>query len=174
MGETRQKHQTKTRQQHAPPRSEYTPKGGNVLSTNDDHLATADDRLATGREIRKEVLGAAHVERSLANATEFGGPLQELVTEYCWGAIWSRPGLPRQIRSIINIALLSALNRQHELKLHVGGALRNGSTPEEIREVLLQVAVYCGAPAALEASRTAEIALTEYAQQQTTDNGTTP
>jgi 4-carboxymuconolactone decarboxylase len=106
--------------------------------------------------IRKAVLGEKHVERSLTNTTEFGRPIQELVTEYCWGAVWGRPGLPRETRSLINIAMLTALNRSHELAVHVRGALTNGVTREEIQEVLLQTAIYVGVPASLESFRIAE------------------
>jgi 4-carboxymuconolactone decarboxylase len=113
----------------------------------------------TGLQIRKDVLGAEHVERSLANADEFSRPMQEFVTEWCWGAIWSRPGIDRKTRSLLNIGMLTALNRNHELGVHVRGAITNGCTPEEIREVLMQASVYCGAPAALEAFRTASAAL---------------
>jgi 4-carboxymuconolactone decarboxylase len=113
----------------------------------------------TGLQIRKDVLGAEHVERSLANADGFSRPMQEFVTEWCWGAIWSRPGIDRKTRSLLNIGMLTALNRNHELGVHVRGAITNGCTPEEIREVLMQASVYCGAPAALEAFRTASAAL---------------
>lgn len=112
--------------------------------------------LEKGLEIRREVLGAAHVERSMANVDDFSRPLQELITEYCWGGIWGRPGLERKTRSLLNLAMLSALNRPHELKLHVRGALTNGVTRDEIREVVLQVAIYCGVPVALETSRLAQ------------------
>jgi 4-carboxymuconolactone decarboxylase len=101
-----------------------------------------------GLEIRKQVLGAAHVERSLAGADDFSRPFQELITEYCWGAVWGRPGLPRKTRSLLNLAMLTALNREEEFKLHVRAALRNGVTQEEICEVLLQAMIYCGVPAA--------------------------
>jgi 4-carboxymuconolactone decarboxylase len=101
-----------------------------------------------GLGIRKEVLGAEHVERSLARADDFNRPYQELITEYCWGAVWGRPGLPRKIRSLLNLAILTALNREDEFKLHVRAAFRNGVTREEISEVLLQAAIYCGVPAA--------------------------
>jgi len=117
--------------------------------------------LDVGMDVRKEVLGADHVERSLQSATAFTRPVQELVTEYCWGAVWSRPGLDRRSRSLINLAMLTALNRGHELGVHVRGALNNGVTPEEIREVLLQATIYCGAPAGLEAFRIAETVLSE-------------
>lgn len=118
-------------------------------------------RLDEGLAVRRAVLGAEHVDRSLANATAFARPMQELVTEYCWGAVWGRPGLDRKSRSLINLAMLTALNRGHELRVHLRGALNNGVTPEEIREVLLQAAVYCGAPAGLESFRAAEEVLRE-------------
>lgn len=108
-----------------------------------------------GLEVRKAVLGAEYVENSLKTADDFNRPLQELITEYCWGAVWGREQLPRKIRSLLNLAMLSALNRPHELKVHVRGALRNGVSREEIREVFLQVAIYCGVPAAVDAFRTA-------------------
>ncbi|MGH6900480.1 MAG: 4-carboxymuconolactone decarboxylase [Geminicoccaceae bacterium] len=101
-----------------------------------------------GLGIRKEVLGVEHVERSLAAADDFNRPYQELITEYCWGAVWGRPGLPRKTRSLLNLAMLTALNREDEFKLHVRAAFRNGVTREEIGEVLLQAAIYCGVPAA--------------------------
>jgi 4-carboxymuconolactone decarboxylase len=106
------------------------------------------DMHARGLENRKEVLGAAHVERSFATADDFTRPFQDLITEYCWGAVWGRPGLPRKTRSLLNIAMLTALNREDEFKLHVRAAFRNGVTRDEIREVLLQTAIYCGVPAA--------------------------
>jgi 4-carboxymuconolactone decarboxylase len=108
-----------------------------------------------GLEIRREVLGPEHVEKSMASADDFSRPLQELVTQYCWGEVWSRGGLDRKTRSIINLAMLTALNRPHEIKLHVRGALRNGLTKEQIREVLLQTMIYCGVPAAIDAFRVA-------------------
>ncbi len=120
------------------------------------------DLFERGLAVRKEVLGSDYVEKSLAQADEFSRPLQELVTEYCWGAIWTREGLPRRTRSLLNIAMLASLNRQHELKLHVMGALRNGCTEAEIQETLLQVTIYAGVPAGVEAFRTARAALTEH------------
>lgn len=99
---------------------------------------------------RKAVLGEDYVNRALANADDFTRPLQEWVTEHCWGTVWTRPGLPLKTRSLINIGMMAALNRSHELAIHVQGALNNGCTPEEIQEVLLQVGVYCGAPAAVD------------------------
>ncbi|HEY2590181.1 MAG TPA: carboxymuconolactone decarboxylase family protein [Steroidobacteraceae bacterium] len=121
-----------------------------------------DNLFDRGLAARKAVLGSDYVEKSLAQADEFTRPLQELVTEYCWGAIWTREGLPRKTRSLLNIAMLTALNRQHELKLHVMGALRNGCTQQEIQEALLQATIYAGVPAGVEAFRTAREALTEY------------
>jgi 4-carboxymuconolactone decarboxylase len=118
--------------------------------------ATHRDTYEAGLAIRKAVLGAEHVERSLANVSEFARPMQELVTEYCWGAVWSRPGLERRTRSLVNLAMLTALGRNHELGVHVKGALTNGVTTEEIQEVLLQTAIYVGVPAALESFRVAE------------------
>jgi 4-carboxymuconolactone decarboxylase len=108
-----------------------------------------------GLAVRKEVLGAEYVEKSFKSADEFNLPFQELVTEYCWGAIWTRPGLDRKSRSILNLGMLTALNRSHELKLHIRGALNNGLTRDEIREVFLQTAIYCGVPAGVEAFRCA-------------------
>jgi 4-carboxymuconolactone decarboxylase len=108
-----------------------------------------------GLAIRKEVLGAEHVERALAGADAFSRPYQELITEYCWGAVWGRPGLSRKTRSLLNLAMLTALGRDDEFKLHVRAAFRNGVTREEICEVLLQTAIYCGVPAANSAFRQA-------------------
>ena len=109
-----------------------------------------------GLAIRREVLGAEYVDNAIRNADAFNQPLQELVTEYCWGAVWGRPGLPKKTRSMLNLAMLTALNRPHELKLHVRGALKNGVSREEISEVLLQAAIYCGVPAANQAFQIAE------------------
>jgi 4-carboxymuconolactone decarboxylase len=117
-----------------------------------------------GLEIRKSVLGKEFVEKAIASADDFNRPLQELVTDYCWGAVWGREGLSKKTRSIINLAMISALNRPHELKMHVKGALRNGLTREEIREVLLQVGIYCGVPAAVDSFRVAREALAEFDQ----------
>ena len=114
-----------------------------------------------GLEVRKAVLGAEFVENSIKSADDFNRPLQELVTEYCWGAVWTREGLPRKIRSMLNLAMLTALNRPHELKMHVRGALRNGVSKDEIREVLLQATIYAGVPAGVDAFRVAREALNE-------------
>jgi 4-carboxymuconolactone decarboxylase len=108
-----------------------------------------------GMEIRKSVLGKEFVEKSFASADDFNRPMQELTTEYCWGAVWGREGLPKKTRSMLNLAMLSALNRPHELKMHIKGALTNGVTKDEIREVLLQVAIYCGIPAGVDSFRIA-------------------
>jgi len=123
---------------------------------------THDESFHEGVQNRREVLGAEHVDRSLAQVSEFALPIQELVTEYVWGMIWSRDGLPRHTRSLLNIVMLTALNRSHELGVHVRGALNNGVTPEEIQEALLQAAVYVGAPAALESFRIAEAVIKEH------------
>ncbi len=114
-----------------------------------------------GLAIRKSVLGAEYVEKSLAAADDFNRPMQELTTEYCWGWCWGREGLDKKTRSIINLAMISALNRPNELKMHVKGALKNGVTKEEIREVLLQVAIYCGIPAGVDSFRVAKEAFAE-------------
>ena len=127
------------------------------MQSNDTHATTYEEGLA----VRKEVLGAAHVERSLGQVTEFSRPIQELVTEYCWGAVWTREGLDRRSRSLINLAMLTALNRSHELGVHVRGAINNGVTEQEIQEVLMQTAIYVGVPAALESFRVAEQVLNE-------------
>jgi len=108
-----------------------------------------------GLEIRKSVLGKEFVENSIASADSFNMPMQELVTEYCWGAVWGRDDLPKKTRSMLNLAMISALNRPHELKMHIRGALRNGVSKDEIREVFLQVAIYCGVPAAVDSFRIA-------------------
>jgi len=114
-----------------------------------------------GRQIRSEVLGAEYVDRALADADDFTGPLQDLVTEYGWGAVWGREELPRKTRSMLNLAMISVLNRPNELRTHVKAALTNGVTREEIREILLQVAIYGGVPAAVDSFR---IAREEFAE----------
>jgi 4-carboxymuconolactone decarboxylase len=119
------------------------------------------ERFERGLEIRKEVLGEEYVNKSLASPDDFGRPLQELVTEYCWGELWARPGLDRKTRSLINIAMIAALNRPHEVRLHVRGALRNGCSKEEILEVLMQVCIYCGVPAAVDSLRLTKEAFAE-------------
>ena len=118
-----------------------------------------------GLAVRKAVLGAEFVENAIASADDFNRPLQELVTEYCWGACWTRPGLSAKERSMLNLAMLTALNRPHELKMHIKGALRNGVTRDEIREILLQTGVYCGVPAAVDAFRSAKEAIAEFEKE---------
>lgn len=114
-----------------------------------------------GREVRTAVLGADYVAQATAGADEFSGPLQELVTEYCWGAVWGRDGLPLKTRSMLNLAMLSVLNRPHELRTHLRGALNNGVTRDEIREVQLQVGIYAGIPAAVDSFRVAKALFAE-------------
>jgi 4-carboxymuconolactone decarboxylase len=113
------------------------------------------ERFEAGMKIRREVLGDAHVDAAIAKRNAFSEAFQELITRYAWGEVWTRPGLPRQTRSLITVAMLVALNREEELRLHLRAALRNGATQEEIRETLLQSAIYCGVPAANSAFRIA-------------------
>jgi len=108
----------------------------------------ANELYEQGLKIRKDVLGAEHVERTLANVDAFSQPYQDIMTAYCWGAIWGREQLPRKTRSLLNLAMLTALGREDEFKLHVRGAINNGVSKDEIREVLLQAMIYCGVPAA--------------------------
>ncbi|KAB7898749.1 gamma carboxymuconolactone decarboxylase [Rouxiella sp. S1S-2] len=115
---------------------------------------------------RKEVLGAAHVEKSWSNADEFNRPMQKLVTEYCWGDIWGDPTLSFKTRSMLNIAMLTAMSQHHELSVHVRGALNNGVSKEEIRAVLMQAGVYCGAPLALAAFRVASEAIKAWEEEK--------
>ena len=109
-----------------------------------------------GLKTRREVLGADYVDAAIANADDFTRDLQAHITQYAWGDIWNRPGLDRKTRSLLNLAMLTALNRPHELKLHLRGALTNGVSQDEIKEVFLQTAIYCGAPAAIDSFRTAK------------------
>ncbi len=113
------------------------------------------DLFDKGLKTRREVLGAEYVDAAIGNADDFNRPMQELVTQYCWGDVWNRPGLDRRTRSFLNLAMITALNRPHELKLHVRGAITNGLSKDEIREVFLQAAIYCGVPAAIDSFRTA-------------------
>lgn len=115
-----------------------------------------------GLNIRREVLGNKHVDASMEKATDFNRPMQELLNEYCWGATWGREGLSRQERSMINLAMLTALGRSHEVAVHVRGAKNNGLTDQQITEVLLQTAIYCGVPAAVDSFRVATQVLAEY------------
>ena len=116
----------------------------------------SNQKYEQGMAVRREVLGDEHVDRALNSVTDFNKELQDLVTENCWGEIWTRQGLPKQTRSLVTIAMLAALKAPTELQVHVRGALRNGCTVEEIKEVLLQSAVYCGAPAGIAAFRAAK------------------
>ena len=109
-----------------------------------------------GLAIRRAVLGADYVDKAMSTADDFNRPMQELTTQYCWGEIWGRPGLDRRTRSIINLAMISALNRPHEIKAHVKGAINNGLSKDDIREVFLQVAIYCGVPAGVDSFRAAQ------------------
>jgi len=113
------------------------------------------ERYDAGLKTRREVLGAQYVDKAMAGADDFSKPFVELLNTYCWNDIWNRPGLDRKTRSMLNLAMLSALGKEHELKLHLNGALNNGLGKEQIREVLLQVAIYCGVPAAVVAFRCA-------------------
>jgi 4-carboxymuconolactone decarboxylase len=124
------------------------------------------ERYEAGLEIRRAVLGDAYVEQSLANLTPFNAPFQNLITRYAWGEIWDRPGLPRQTRSLITLALLVALNRGDELRMHIRAALRNGVTIEEIQDVFLHCAIYCGVPAANAAFHLAEDVLASDSPDQ--------
>ncbi|MDF0748646.1 4-carboxymuconolactone decarboxylase [Marinobacter sp. 71-i] len=124
----------------------------------------SEERFERGLAKRRRVLGAEYVDQSMRNADAFNQPLQELVTEYCWGNVWQREGLSDRDRSMINLAMITALNRPHELRLHVRGAINNGMSVDEIREVLMQTAVYCGIPAAIDAFRQARDVLSEMGE----------
>ena len=115
----------------------------------------SDEQFERGLEVRRAVLGAEYVDRSMSNADEFMMAFQNITTQWCWGYAWTRPGLERRTRSMLNIAMLTALGRPAELKLHVKGALNNGITAEEIKEILLHATVYCGIPAGLDAFKAA-------------------
>ncbi len=130
------------------------------MSTMSDDR-TLEELFEAGLDKRREVLGADHVDRSLANVSDFSRPIQELVTQYCWGVIWTDDALPPKTRSLLNLAMLTALNRSHELGVHVRGAINNGVTVAEIQAVLMQTAIYVGVPAALESFRIAEQVLKE-------------
>jgi 4-carboxymuconolactone decarboxylase len=114
------------------------------------------ERYDAGLKTRREVLGAQYVDKAMAGTDDFSAPFVELLNSYCWNDVWNRPGLDRKTRSMLNLAMLSALGKEHELKLHLNGALNNGLTKEQIREVLLQVAIYCGVPAAVVGFRCAK------------------
>lgn len=121
------------------------------------------DMYDKGLAIRRAVLGDAYVDKALDTADDFNRPMQDLVTEYCWGAVWGREGLPRKTRSMLNLAMISILNRPHELRAHIRGALANGVSKEEITEIFLQVAVYAGVPCAVDSFR---IAREEFAAME--------
>ncbi len=129
------------------------------------------EQFEKGLKVRREVLGEAYVNASLASADELTAPLQKLVTEWCWGEVWNRPGLERKTRSLLNLGMLTALNRPHELKLHVRGAINNGVTEQEIIEVILQAAIYCGVPAALDAQRNAVEVIRQMRTEKSADAG---
>jgi 4-carboxymuconolactone decarboxylase len=116
----------------------------------------ASSQFETGLAIRRAVLGEEYVDRALASADEFTQPFQEFVTEYCWGGPWTRPELDRKTRSLVTLGILTALSKSKEIEIHVRGALNNGCTPDEIREVLMHATVYCGVPAGVEAMRSAQ------------------
>ena len=120
------------------------------------------EQFQKGLAIRREVLGPAYVDKSVQGATDMTAPLQKLVTEWCWGEVWGRPGLDRRTRSFLNLAFLTALNRPNEIRLHVRGAINNGVKPEEIQEVILQAAIYCGVPAGIDSMRTARKVFAEF------------
>lgn len=124
--------------------------------SNLKELLMNKDLFEKGLKTRREVLGADYVDSSIKNADEFNMAMQELTTQYCWGDIWNRPGLDRKTRSFLNLAMLTALNRPHELKLHIKAALNNGLTKDEIKEVFLQAAIYCGVPAGIDSFRCAK------------------
>jgi len=119
-------------------------------------MAFNKDLYERGMKIRREVVGDAYVDAAMENADEFSKPMQEMVTQYCWGDVWDREGLDRRTRSLINLSMIAALNRSDELQAHIRGALNNGVTKEEIKEVFLQVAIYCGMPAGLGSFKAAQ------------------
>ena len=125
-----------------------------------------EDRLDQGMTVRREVLGDEHVDRAVARTTPFTAPFQDLITRYAWGDIWSRPGLTRAERSLVTLTVLAALQHEGELAMHVKAALRNGLTPEQIQEVLLQVSIYAGVPAGNRAFAVAQRALAEADQDR--------
>lgn len=119
-----------------------------------------------GLQVRREVLGAEYVDRSVNEVEDFMIPMQKITTEWCWGEVWTRPGLERKTRSMLNLAMLTALNRPNEVRLHVLGALNNGVTPEEIQEILLQACIYCGVPAALDSFKIAHEVVKKFQADQ--------
>jgi len=119
------------------------------------------ERFERGLKTRREVLGADYVDRSLEQADDFNWAMQQLTTEWCWDATWNRPGLDRRSRSILNLGMIAALNRPHELKLHIRGAINNGLSKDELKEIFVQVGTYCGVPAAMDCFRVAKEAFKE-------------
>jgi 4-carboxymuconolactone decarboxylase len=132
-----------------------------MFGENEGVARLENTRYTDGLTVRREVLGDAYVDRALASATPFSGLFQDFVSEYCWGSVWTRPGLPRQTRSLVVLGMLVALAQPAEIEIHVRGALNNGCTPEEIQEVMLQGMVYCGVPRGVEAVRIAQKVLRE-------------
>lgn len=136
----------------------------NYISLEKDMTTSKEETqklFEEGLKVRREVLGAEYVDGGLAKANDFMMAFQRITTEWCWGYAWTRPGLDRKTRSLLNLAMLTALNRPNEIKLHTKGALANGVTPEEIKEVLLHATVYCGIPAGLDAFKVANAVLEE-------------
>ena len=136
------------------------------MTSDPEHRSAPQDRPTSdafrrGLQTRRDVLGDTYVDKSLNNATDYSFPMQELITEFCWNEIWNRPGLDRRSRSLLNLGMIAALGRNKELKLHIRGALNNGLTREELREVFMQVAVYCGVPAGLDSFHIAQEVLAE-------------
>jgi 4-carboxymuconolactone decarboxylase len=149
------------RRQSAALRTRIARKAGEIARQQGRTTMSKSELFEKGLKVRKEVLGEDYVNKSIAGADEFTRTMAEWSTEFCWGALWTRPGMDKRTRSIVNLAMLGALNRPHELKLHVKGALKNGLTKDEIKEILLQVAVYCGVPAGIDAFRNAREAFKE-------------
>ena len=125
-------------------------------SFDDDRKQTQVRKIRAGLKTRRAVLGADYVDRSLEQADDFNWAMQQLTTEWCWDEIWNRPGIDRRTRSVLNLGMIAALNRPHELKLHIRGAINNGLSKDELKEILLQIGVYCGVPAALDSFRIAK------------------
>jgi 4-carboxymuconolactone decarboxylase len=139
--------------------------------TTDLSKRKTSEKFDTGIAIRRQVAGDAYVDKALAGADDLTWPLQELVTEYCWGTIWARPQFERRERSLLNLAMLTALNRPHEVKVHVRGALNNGVSREEIIEVFLQACIYCGVPAAIDSVRIAKTVFDEVDAEEAGEAG---
>jgi 4-carboxymuconolactone decarboxylase len=145
-----------------PDRHRSIPKQDFVM--NENRNETVNDLFERGLQLRREVLGADYVDGSLKNANDFMMAFQRITTEWCWGYAWGREGLDKKTRSMLNLAILTALGKPGEIKLHVRGAINNGLTVEEIKEILLHATVYCGIPSGLEAFKTADQVLSEMGQ----------